>query len=59
MNDQEALTCAETWYLQPYHAVTHGHITLDGKGQELGDAPVLGVDLLPERGRRWSLCWSI
>ena len=50
MNEQEAITRAEAWYRQRYHAVAAGHLTLDAEGQELRDAQFLCVDLVPERG---------
>jgi hypothetical protein len=50
MNEQEAITRAEAWYRERYHAVAHGHIALDAAGQELRDTQVLCVDLMPEQG---------
>ena len=49
MNEQEAITRAEAWYREQYHAVAHGHIALDAEGQELRDTEVLCVDLVPEQ----------
>jgi hypothetical protein len=50
MTEQEAILCAETWYLQRYHAIAHGHIALDAEGQELRDTQFLCVDLVTARG---------
>lgn len=49
MNEQEAITRAETWYLQRYDAVAHGHLPVDVVGQEVREDPFLCIDLVPER----------
>ena len=49
MNEQEAITRAEAWYLQRYHAVAHGHLPVDVVGQEVREDPFLCIDLVPEQ----------
>lgn len=49
MNKHEAISRAETWYLQQYHAVAHGHFPPDVDRQALREDPFLCIDLVPEQ----------
>ena len=48
MNEQEAITRAEAWYFQRYHAVAQGHLPLDTDRQALNEDPFVCIDLVPE-----------
>lgn len=50
MSEQEAIARAEAWYLQRYHAAAHGHVTVDAEGNELREAQLVCLDLIPEQG---------